>query len=177
MHGCGHPDSPAEAPGHAVKSCHTLQPMFDVLLRMGADVNAVDTYGCNWLAAAAAAGDHGLWDALATDNRMAVIDIRSVHASRVLLRAAQYSCTAPGGRPECFKKAVDFLQRLYLARAVPEALVRQLNEPAAHLVKDEVKGQIVEASHPLMVALEAHRHATGSQVVLHALPDCTMLGC
>lgn len=158
MHTCGHPTSPMDVATTGLHHCASMLPMFDLLLSLGADPDAVDECGCDWLAAAAAAGYHGLWQALATEDRMAAISMRSVHASRMLLRAAQYSCNVPvtHGRPEFFEKAKDFLQRLCTAKRALAAFAQQLNEPATELVRDGVNELRPRPSHPLLAAMQGH---------------------
>lgn len=160
-----------------------MLPMFDLLLSLGADPDAVDECGCNWLAAAAAAGYHGLWQALTTEDRMAGISMRSVHASRVLLRATQYTCNVPAmhGRSEFFNKAKDFLQRLYKAKGASAAFARQLNEPASDLFEHKVNELCLVPSHPLLAAMQGPQ---GSEVMRftgvstrHCLPSHCLFTC
>ncbi len=163
-HSCGHPrDLDYQPPADAEDTCASLLPMFQLLLDLDADYKAVDACGCDWLAAAAAAGDHGLWDALMTAERMAAIRMDKVHANRVLHRAAQYSCAAHGGRPGFFTDALQCLQQIFKDQgASEEELVRQLSEPAADLVPDGAGGWKVQPSHVLLAAMAGFR---GAQVL------------
>ena len=144
----GHADQPETMP-----DCESLLGMFELLLELGADPAAVDVCGCGLLAAAAAAGRFGLWDFLATEQRMRWFDMRTVHASHVLLRAAQYN-TAVEPEPVFFDEAVTYLQQLYTAHGVMPAFMQQLKEPAPMFVYGADQERSVQPSHPLKAAME-----------------------
>ncbi len=141
--------------------------MFELLLELGADPAAVDACGCGLLAAAAAAGNYGLWDFLATEERLLWFDMRAVHASHVLLRAAQHSAVIEPSEPVVFDRVVRYLQQLYAARGVMPALVQQLKEPAPVFVYGADGERSMLPSHPLRTAMEA----VGGALVSH-MPPC-----
>ncbi len=79
-------------------------------------------------------------------------DMRTVHASHVLLRAAQYSTAVEPG-PIFFDKAVTYLQQLYTAHGVMPAFMQQLEEPAPVFVYGADQEHSVQPSHPLRAAM------------------------
>ncbi len=163
-HTCGHPrDAQEPPPATTPLTCASLLPMFELLLSLGADPNAVDACRCHWLATAAAAGDHGLWNALAIDDRMSTINLGAVHASSVLLRAAQYSCSEADGQQSFFQKAAEFLQRLYAAHGSADTLQQQLARFAVDRVLDGDEGESLRPTHALLAAMQARR---GEKVLL-----------
>ncbi|BDA44618.1 hypothetical protein COCOBI_06-0940 [Coccomyxa sp. Obi] len=151
-HTCGHPDETHPHQPGSAEACAPLLGMFDLLIELGADPAAVDDCGCGVLAAAAAAGGHGLWDFLAREERLLWFDMRAVHASHVLLRAVQY-CTS--GEPTFLDKVVTYLRQLYTAHGIMPALVQQLKEPAPVFVDGADYERSVQLSHPLRAAMES----------------------
>ncbi|BDA44616.1 hypothetical protein COCOBI_06-0920 [Coccomyxa sp. Obi] len=158
-HVCCYPTAgPAEDPG-SMPDCESLLGMFELLLELGANPAAVDDCGCGMLAAAAAAGYYGLWEFIATENRMHWFDMRAVHASHVLLRAAQFSTALEPNQPMFFEVVLTYLQRLYTARGIE--LVQQLKEPAPLFEYGADHERSVQPSHPLRAAMEAPGGCTG----------------
>ncbi len=148
-HTCGHPSASTTPPPAGATNCSSLLPMFKLLVRLGANLEAVDECGCNWLAAAAAAGDYGLWDLLGA-SFVAMLD--RLRPNQVLHRAAQYSCR-PGARVGFFSDALQCLQQQYAARGASEDFLEDLSRPAADLVSDGKGGWHLESAHVLLAAI------------------------
>ncbi|BDA44617.1 hypothetical protein COCOBI_06-0930 [Coccomyxa sp. Obi] len=164
-HTCCHPTDGHVYDLESTSDCASLLGMFELLLELGADSAATDACGCGVLAAAAAAGVFGLWDFLATEKRMHRFDMRTVHASHVLLRATQYSA-AVEEEPVFLDMVVTYLQRLYTAHGIMPALRQQLKEPAPVFVYGADHERSVQPSHSLRAAMEAPRGAPEVRMLL-----------
>jgi hypothetical protein len=188
-HTCGY-DEIDPFGGRCADACVPLLGMVRLLIKLGADVNAVDTRGVGYLAISASAGKQGMWDVLMrTAPDLAAAASASCHAGHVLLGACWALCIGTSGGAlgavfgitsegdlERLSGMLEYLRSSYAARGQSEQLLQQIIAPVRYsCLCADCRKDSEGVTHALWLALGMNwRDPSGS---LEAMQQLLSAGC